>query len=304
MYLPCQVTIREVGPRDGFQSVTAFIPTADKLKIIAAVADAGVKWMETTSFVSRRAIPQLRDAADVMAGVLSPGASPEGMIHAAMVPNIKGAEHALTAGVDELVAIVSASEAHNQANIRCSVDASMAEIEGICSLAHSHKIPVTGAIAVTFGCPFQGDVPTSDVFNIVRAYAENGATSVILADTTGMATPIRVTDLVTDFMRRFSNVKPILHFHNNRGIAMANLLAALTVGADTFDTALGGIGGCPYVPKAAGNLATEDVVFMLEDMGIETGINLSKIIDAARVLEKKLGMTLPGQVMKSGPRHL
>lgn len=298
MDLPRQVIIREVGPRDGFQSLKAFLPTADKLDVIEAIAEAGVTQIETTSFVSPQAIPQLKDAAEVMGGV-----SRQGVTHAAMVPNIRGTENALAAATDQLVVVISATEAHNQANVHRGIDASLAELDGIFSLARQHAVPVIGAIAVAFGCPYQGDVPSADVFDIVRAYLEKGAVSVILADTTGMATPIRVANLVEKFRKRFFDAELILHCHNNRGVAMANLLAALTAGVTRFDTALGGIGGCPYVPQASGNLATEDVVFMLEDMGIMTGIDLSKIIQAARLLEKRLGYTLPGQVMKSGPRN-
>jgi len=298
MDFPRQVIIREVGPRDGFQSLKAFLPTADKLDVIEAIAEAGVTQIETTSFVSPQAIPQLKDAAEVMAGV-----SRQRVTHAAMVPNIRGAENALVAAADQLVVVISATEAHNQANVRRGIDASLAELDGIFSLARQHAVPVIGAIAVAFGCPYQGDVPSTDVFDIVKVYLEKGAVSVILADTTGMATPIRVVNLVEKFRTRFFDAELILHFHNNRGIAMANLLAALTAGVTRFDTALGGIGGCPYVPQASGNLATEDVVFMLEDMGVMTGINLPKIIQAARLLEERLGYTLPGQVMKSGPRN-
>ena len=297
MDFPQQVVIREVGPRDGFQSLKTFFPTVDKLNVIEAIVKAGVTQIETTSFVSSQAIPQLKDAADVMEGV-----SRQGVTHAAMVPNMKGAENALAAGADELVVVISASEAHNRANVGRGIDASLDDLDGIFILARQHAVPIIGAIAVAFGCPYQGDVPFPDVFNIVNAYLEKGAVSVVLADTTGMATPIRVTHLVEKFRKRFFDAALILHFHNNRGIAMANLLAGLAAGITSFDTALGGIGGCPYVPQASGNLATEDVVFMLEDMGISTGIDLPKIIQAARLLEKRLGFTLPGQVMKSGPR--
>lgn len=299
MNFPRQVTLREVGPRDGFQSLKKMLSTRDKLDVIEALIAAGVTRMETTSFTSPRAIPQLKDAADIMAGV-----SRQGVTHAALVPNLKGTKRALAAGVDELVFVMSASEAHNQANVRQSIDASLADLDGIFNLARrqGQAVPVIGAVAVAFGCPYQGEVQLKDVFEIASAYIEKGADAVMLADTVGMATPVRVTRLVEAFRGRFGNAGLILHFHNNRGIAMANLLAALTMGVTHFDTALGGIGGCPNVPRAAGNLATEDVVFMLEDMGIQTGIDLPKVIEAAKLLEKQLGFTLPGQVMKSGPR--
>jgi hydroxymethylglutaryl-CoA lyase len=297
MNLPLKVTLREVGPRDGFQSLRDFIPTEQKLQIIEAIVRAGAKNIEATSFVSPKAIPQMRDAHEVMQGVPRSGCT-----YSALVPNFKGAQMAIQAGVDNLVVVISASDAHNKANVRRSIDESIAELEAIFRLAGEKGVPVTGAIGVAFGCPYQGDVPHADVFKLTEAYLSGGAQSIILADTTGMATPPRVASLVEEFQERFVGTGFSLHFHNNRGTAMANLLRALDVGASVFDTALGGIGGCPNVPQAAGNLPTEDVVYMLEDMGIDTGIDLIAIIEAAHMLEKIVAQILPGQVMKSGPR--
>ena len=297
MDLPSKVKLREVAPRDGFQSLKDFLPTEQKLQIIEAVVKAGVKDVEATSFVSPKAIPQLRDAADLLAQVPR-----QGVTHAAMVPNLRGAQNAIASKADQLVVVMSATEAHNQENVKRSINESLGDLDAIFSLAKENDTPVIGALAVSFGCPYQGDVPEEDVFRVVDAYIQRGAASVILADTTGMTTPTRVERMVLQFQKRFPGVEFALHFHNNRGTAMANLLSALMAGATTFDTALGGIGGCPYVPQAAGNLPTEDVVFMLEDMGVSTGIDLEAIIRAACLLEKILGYTLPGQVMKSGPR--
>ena len=297
MDLPSKVKLREVAPRDGFQSLKDFLPTEQKLQIIEAVVQAGVKYIESTSFVSPKAIPQLRDATDLLAQVPR-----EGIIHAAMVPNLRGAQNAIAARADQLVVVISATEAHNQENVRRSIDESLGDLDSIFTLAKESDTPVIGALAVSFGCPYQGDVPEKDVFRVVDEYISRGAVSIILADTTGMTTPARVEQMVLKFRDRFPGVEFTLHFHNNRGTAMANLLTALMAGATTFDTALGGIGGCPYVPQAAGNLPTEDVVFMLEDMGVSTGIDLEAIIGAAHLLEKILGYSLPGQVMKSGPR--
>ena len=297
MDLPSKVKLREVAPRDGFQSLKDFLPTEQKLQIIEAVVQAGVKYIESTSFVSPKAIPQLRDATDLLAQVPR-----EGIIHAAMVPNLRGAQNAIAARADQLVVVISATEAHNQENVRRSIDESLGDLDAIFTLAKESDTPVIGALAVSFGCPYQGDVPEKDVFRVVDEYISRGAVSIILADTTGMTTPARVEQMVLKFRDRFPGVEFTLHFHNNRGTAMANLLTALMAGATTFDTALGGIGGCPYVPQAAGNLPTEDVVFMLEDMGVSTGIDLEAIIGAAHLLEKILGYSLPGQVMKSGPR--
>lgn len=292
-----RVRIREVGPRDGFQSWPDFVPTEQKLEIIRLLIEAGVEEMETTSFVSPKAIPQMRDAAEVLAAVPRGGC-----IHSPLVPNLKGATLALDSGADQLVVVISASDPHNLANVRRTIDESLSDLLGIFKLARERGKPVVGSIAVAFGCPYQGEVPEEDVFRLAEAYVSGGAASMVLADTTGMATPPRVKQLVGSFARRFPGIPYSLHFHNNRGTAMANLYAALEAGADAFDAALGGIGGCPNVPQAAGNLATEDVVYMLEDMGCDTGIDLMKLIAAALRLEAILGRTLFGQVMKSGPR--
>jgi len=297
MALPDEVKIREVAPRDGFQSLKIFLPTEKKLLIINAILDAQVREIEATSFVSPSAIHQFKDAAELVAKLPR-----QSITYAALVPNLRGARDAIKAHIDRLVVVISATEAHNQENVRRSVNESIADLDAIFELARAHNTPVTGAVSVSFGCPYQGDVPQKDVYSLVKAYISRGATSIILADTTGMATPHRVEKMVAQFQDTFPDTNLILHFHNNRGTAMANLLAAVKVGANSFDTSLGGIGGCPYVPQAAGNLPTEDVVYMLEDMGIRTGINLESIIKAAQLLEKTLGYTLPGQVMKSGPR--
>jgi hydroxymethylglutaryl-CoA lyase len=292
-----KIRIREVGPRDGFQSWPEFVPTEQKLEVIRMLIDAGVQEMETTSFVNPKAIPQMRDAAEVMAGVPRTGC-----LHAPLVPNLKGAVLALDNAADKLVVVISASDAHNLANVRRTIAESLSDLKAIFELACQRGKPVVGSMAVAFGCPYQGDVPEDDVFRLADAYITGGAASVVLADTTGMATPPRVMKLVKGFAHRFPETPYSLHFHNNRGTAMANLYAALEAGAGMFDAALGGIGGCPNVPQAAGNLATEDVVYMLEDMGCDTGIDLMKLIIAAQRLEAILGRTLFGQVMKSGPR--
>jgi hydroxymethylglutaryl-CoA lyase len=292
-----KIHIREVAPRDGFQSWPEFVPTDKKIEIIRRMIEAGVTEMETTSFVSPRAIPQMRDAAEVMAGVPKGGC-----IHGPLVPNLKGAELALDSGADKLVVVISTTDAHNLANVRRTVAESLIDLQSIFALARKRNKPVMGAMAVAFGCPYQGDVADDEVYRLADAYISGGASSVILADTTGMATPTRIVKMIRGFTNRFPQIPYSLHLHNNRGAAMANLYAALEAGADTFDTALGGIGGCPNVPLAAGNLPTEDVVFMLEDMGYDTGIDLLKIIAASRQMEAILGGTLPGQVMKSGPR--
>lgn len=297
MKLPSKVKIREVGPRDGFQSLKNFLPTEKKLKIIEALIQAGVNNIEATSFVSPKAVPQLKDAMYLMALVPR-----NDVTYSVLVPNLKGAQDAIASNADELVVVISASETHNQKNIHRTIGESLGDLEPIFKLSKEKCIPIIGAISVSFGCPYEGNVPEKHVFRIVESCLSRGASSIILADTTGMATPIRVHDIVRQFLSQYPETELSLHFHNNRGTAIANLLTSLMEGVTTFDTSLGGIGGCPYVPQASGNLPTEDVVFMLEDMGVSTGIDLEKLIEAAELLENFLGHTLPGQVMKSGPR--
>jgi hydroxymethylglutaryl-CoA lyase len=297
MNYPSKIKIREVGPRDGFQIQKAFIPTDDKIEIIEALVAAGVSDVEATAFVSPKAVPQMRDASEVIAK-----APKNGAIYSALVPNLRGAQNAMATDVDEIVVVISASDAHNKANMNRTVDESIADLDAIFALAAEKGTRVIASAATAFGCPYQGDVPDADVLKLLDAYKSRGADGLILADTTGMATPVRVEKYVKMVQDRYPDTELILHLHDNRGTAMANLLTAMMCGATTFDTALAGLGGCPYVPQAAGNLPTEDVVYMMDDMGIETGIDLEAVIRAALRLEKMLGKMLPGQVMKSGPR--
>lgn len=296
MRLPDKVRIREVAPRDGFQSWPEFVPTEIKLEVIKAVKAAGVTEFETTAFVSPKAVPQMADAGDVIKAAPRQGAT-----HAALVPNLRGAENAVAAGVDQLNVVISASEAHNMANFRRPIADSMAALEPIFQLAHKNNVGVIGAVAVAFGCPFSGEVPVADVVKLIETYVNYGSEAIALGDTTGMATPLRIQQMVGALQDRFPDKPLSLHLHNNRGTGMANLLAGLQAGVTMFDAALGGIGGCPNVPQASGNLPTEDVVCMLEDMGVDTGINLEVLLEAARFLEKCLKQVLPGQVLKSGP---
>jgi hydroxymethylglutaryl-CoA lyase len=291
-----EVRIREVGPRDGFQYVKQFIPTDTKLEIIQSLSDAGISEMETTSFANPSTLPQFKDAEEVMKRV-----SKKRTIHSAMVFNRRGAESAIVSGTARLVTVISASETHNRKNLGKSIAGSIAAMDEMFFCAKENGIPVDGAIAVSFGCPFEGRVSQEVVMKIADAYVSKGASVIILADTTGLAVPTQVESMVGLFRDRFPDTPLSLHFHNNRGNAMANLLAALLSGVDRFDTALGGIGGCPFVPKAAGNIPTEDAVSMLAEMGIQTGIKVGDLILAARRLEMILGETLPGQVMKDEP---
>ncbi len=294
--LPPHVRLREVGPRDGLQSVTTFVATDAKVEMIHNLAAAGLGEIEVTSFVSDKVIPQMVDAETVMQRL--DGAR---FTRSVLVPTPKRAGQAIASGADQLIVFLSASEAHNRANVNRSIAASLDGLDAVFRLAGNSAVPVMGAIAVSFGCPYEGDVPLERVLDIAASFRDLGATGLIIGDTTGMATPNRVIAFVEAYQDRFASDDFSLHFHNNRGTAMANLYAALGAGATTFDTALGGIGGCPTVPQASGNLSTEDVVCMLDELGIETGIDLERLIVAAQHLEQVLGYKLPGQVMKSGP---
>lgn len=293
---PSHVKLREVAPRDGLQSLSQVLPTRTKLDLIRRAVAAGIGEIEVTSSVSPRLLPQLADAVEVLAGL---GGVP--VVKAVLAPTADRARQAIDAGADQIVAFMSASESHNRANVKRSVAESMAEMGGICRLAAEADVPVVAALAVSFGCPFENSVPRRHVFDLAARMRDHGAASLIFGDTVGMAVPTQVDGFVRAFRDHFGDLPFSLHFHNNRGLAMTNLYAALGAGATTFDTSIGGIGGCPTVPQAAGNLATEDVVLLLDNLGIETGIDLAAVIDAARFLERALGFPLPGQAMKSGP---
>jgi hydroxymethylglutaryl-CoA lyase len=292
-----RVTITEVGTRDGFQSEPAFIPTAVKAGILDALIAAGLRHIEATSFVSPRAVPQLADAHDLLALVRRRADA-----HlAALVPNARGAERALGAGVDEMVCFVSASETHNQANLNASIDGSLANVAEIAAIARG-STPLRGAVACAFGCPFEGEVPVDAALRIVDAYATLGIERLTLGDTTGMATPPTVTRLVQAIGARFPAVRIALHFHNTRGVGLANVMVGLDLGVREYEASIGGLGGCPFAPGATGNVCTEDLVYLLEESGFDTGVDLDALIAVARRVEEVMGRVLPGQVMKAGPR--
>lgn len=298
MNLPKTVRIREVGPRDGFQMEREFIPTATKIEIINALVRTGLCLFEATSFVSPRAIPQMRDAAQVLAGI----DRHEGMEVGALVPNIRGAENAAAAGVDEIVLLVSASESHNRSNINQSIEGSLRGFETMADIASEAGITVRGSISVVFGCPFEGNVPVENVDRIVERMAALGITAVTLGDTTGMATPPIVRRVCRSVMDKYPGLEIGLHFHNTRGLGLVNVYEALGMGFDIFESSIGGLGGCPFAPGATGNVCTEDLVYMMEELGLETGIDLVELIRVAKKVEETVGRELPGQVMKSGRR--
>ena len=292
-----RVAVTEVGTRDGFQSEAAFIPTADKAGVIDALIGAGVTHVEATSFVSPRAVPQLADAHEVLARV----ARRADAHLSALVPNPRGAERALGAGVDEMVSFVSASETHNRANLNAPIADSLANVAQVAAIARGH-VPLRGAIACAFGCPFEGEVPVDAALRVVDAYAALGIDRLTLGDTTGMATPPTVARLVQAIAGRFPQMRVALHFHNTRGIGLANVMVGLDLGVREFESSIGGLGGCPFAPGATGNVCTEDLVYLLEESGFDTGVDLDALIAVAQRVEAIVGRTLPGQVMKAGPR--
>ena len=295
---PLQAEITEVGPRDGFQAERAFVPTAQKIELIDRLIGAGVPRIEATSFVSPRAVPQLADAEEVVRGV----DRTRGAVLAALVPNKRGALRAAEAGVDEMAVFLSASESHNRKNVNRSIEESLAGFEEVARVAADAGTPLHGAISTAFGCPFEGDVPAARVGGIARRLRQLGLAGVSLGDTTGMATPPLVAVAVAAVREAAPGLGLGLHFHNTRGIGLANVMAGLELGVDKYESSFGGIGGCPFAPKATGNVCTEDLVYLLEEMGIGTGIDLRKLSGIACDVEAAVGHDLPGQIMKAGLR--
>ena len=290
--------IREVGPRDGLQN-EAPVPVADRVRLIDALAATGLRRIEAASFVHPAAIPAMAGAEDVLAAVeRRPGVS-----FTALVPNRRGAERALAAGADELETILSASTTHNQKNLKRTPDETIEEIAGIVELAHAAGRPVDAAVATCFGCPYEGDIDPAVVAAYARRLLDLGADTVFFGDTTGMGSPRRVGLLLDAVEAAGIDLSVIgLHFHDTRGTGLANAYAALQRGLARFDASIGGLGGCPYAPGASGNIATEDLVHMVEDLGVDTGIDLDRLIAAAHLAEGIVGRRLPGQVMRAGPR--
>ena len=292
-----RVRVTEVGTRDGFQSEERFIDTAVKAEIIDALIAAGVRHIEATSFVSPRAVPQLADAHEM----LSLLTRRKDASIAALAPNARGAERALGAGVDEIVCFVSASEMHNRANLNASIDESLANVDEVAAIVRG-KVHVRGAVACAFGCPFEGEVPVEAAMRVVDHYAKLGVDALTLGDTTGMATPPTVARLVQAVAERYPSLPVALHFHNTRGVGLANVMTGLDLGVREYESSIGGLGGCPFAPGATGNICTEDLVYLLEESGFDTGIDLPALIEVARRVESVIGRQLPGQVMKAGPR--
>jgi hydroxymethylglutaryl-CoA lyase len=295
--LPARISVREVGPRDGLQNEDP-VPATAKIALIDQLAKTGVSRIEAVSFVRAEAIPQMADADEVWAGVTKDPA----VRYSALAPNLRGARRALDAGFTEVEAVVSASDTHNRKNVNRSTPQSQDEIAVIIEEAHRRGATCQVVVATAWGCPYEGDVPVDRVLAVAGRAVADGADAISFGDTTGMATPRRVRDLVGSFRSRHPDVPLNLHFHNTRGTGLANVLAALELGVDDFDASVGGLGGCPYAPGASGNIATEELVYMVEDMGVGTGIDLAAMIEAAGAAERIVGRELSSQVLRAGPR--
>jgi len=295
--IPGRISLREVGPRDGLQNEDP-VPTPAKIALIDRLGHTGVGRIEAVSFVRADAIPQMADADEVWHGI----SRAPSVRYSALVPNLRGARRALDAGLTEIEAVVSASGTHNRKNVGRSTEASLDDIAVLIGEAHDRGATCQVIIATAWGCPYEGEVPVSRVVSVAGRALADGADSASFGDTTGMATPTRVRALVGAFRSAHPDTALNLHFHNTRGTGLANVLAALELGVADFDAAVGGLGGCPYAPGATGNIATEELVYMAEDMGVATGIDLEAMIAAAGEAEGIVGRTLPSQVLRAGPR--
>jgi len=290
-----RIYFNEVATRDGFQIEPAFIPTDVKVALIDELSHCGYAKIEVTSFTSPKAIPMLRDAEEVMGRIQRV----PGVEYTVLVPNLRGAERALESKADELNLVMSMSETHNLANLRMPREKSFAGLREVIALARGH-VPVNVSLSCCFGCPMEGDVPEGEVLRWADRFAELGVRGLTICDTTGMAHPAQVSRLTRVLRQRFGSLQLTLHFHNTRGMGLANVLASVQQGIDRFDGSLGGLGGCPYAPGATGNICSEDAIHMLQAMGHDTGIDLPRLLQAARRLPEVVGHDVPGQVAKAG----
>jgi hydroxymethylglutaryl-CoA lyase len=297
--LPKTIRIREVGPRDGFQNEPEVIPTEEKVRLIGMLADAGLKRIEVTSFVRPDVIPQLADGAEV----LSRFEPREGVAYSVLIPNRKGLENALKLRdrFREANFFLSASETHNRKNVNRTIAESLADLEGTIGAAREAGLRCEGVISTSFGCPYEGEVPPERVFEIAERLRDFGCEEVAFGDTTGMANPRQVGEFFTAARERLPDVELTAHFHNTRGQGLANVLAALEQGIDSFESSFGELGGCPVPPGSTGNISTEDLVSMLEEMGVRTGVDLPKLIVASAEAQKVLGRPLGAHLLTAGP---
>ncbi|MGN6557748.1 MAG: hydroxymethylglutaryl-CoA lyase [Solirubrobacterales bacterium] len=297
--IPSAVRIREVGPRDGFQNEPETIATEDKVRLVEMLAHTGLRRLEVTSFVRADVVPQLADGREV----LERAQIPDEVSVSILVPNMRGLESALEVRdrIDEVNVFLSASETHNRHNVNRSVEESLTGLEHVLARATEEGLRCEGVISTSFGCPYEGYVPVERVFEIARRLSAAGAVEIGFGDTTGMANPVQVGEFFRRAAEELPEVERTAHFHDTRGQALANVLAALEVGVDSFESSFGELGGCPVPPGATGNVASEDLVSMLEEMGIETGVDLGKLLAAARAAQEVLGRPLGSHTLIAGP---
>lgn len=293
-----KVHIQEVSPRDGLQNECQFVDTDAKVALVDALSECGFSKIEVTSFTSPKAIPALRDAEAVMHRIKR---NPN-VVYTALVPNMRGALRAMECQIDEINVVMSVSESHNQANLRMSREASFFQLGEVISAVKSTPSRINVSLSTVFGCPIEGDIREDDVFSLVEKFYALGVDGITLCDTTGMAYPRQVSRIAMHAKASAPHLDLTLHFHNTRGMALANTLAALDAGVTRFDSCLGGIGGCPYAPGATGNVCTEDLVHMLETNGIDTGVNLESVLDVSRRLPALIGHDIPSHILKAGHR--
>jgi hydroxymethylglutaryl-CoA lyase len=292
---PTRVTIVEVGPRDGLQNESTRVEAADRIAFVDLLSQAGFTEIEAGAFVSPKWVPQMADTEAVFAGITRRA----GVRYSALVPNLAGLERAHASGVRDVAVFAAASETFSRKNINQGIDQSLATYRDVCAHATSLGIRVRGYVSTAFGCPFEGDVPLSRVADVSAALAAMGADQIAVSDTIGVAHPGQVPRVIEAVAARVPLDRIALHFHDTRGMAAANVLAALDLGVTTFDASAGGLGGCPYAPGATGNVATEDLLYMLDGLGIESGIDLARVVDASAFIEARIGHRLPSRYYRA-----
>ena len=295
MRYPSNVTVVEVGPSDGLQNEAVAIPADDKVNFVDRLSAAGLPVIEAGAFVSPKWVPQMADTSDVFRGI----ARRAGTRYTAIVPNLEGLERAHASGVDEVGIIAAASDTFSLRNINQDVDASLDTYRAVCARASELHVRVRGYVSTAFGCPFEGEVPPARVASVAEALMNMGAFEVAISDTIGIAHPGRVRGVIAVIAERVPLHAVALHFHDTRGTALANVLTALELGISTFDASAGGLGGCPYAPGATGNLATEDLIYVLNGLGIETGVDLNALVQASAFIEPKVGHPLPSRYYRA-----
>ncbi|MBP6018079.1 MAG: hydroxymethylglutaryl-CoA lyase [Burkholderiaceae bacterium] len=294
-----KVYIQEVAPRDGFQGESRFIDTADKISFINHLSNCGFAKIEVTSFTSPKAIPALSDAETVMKGIVRNSS----VVYSSLVPNVRGAQRALESGVDELNLVMSVSESHNRSNLRMSREASFSALVDVINYVGNATVSINVSLSTVFGCPFDGNVDFASVLQLVDRFAELGVDGITFCDTTGMAYPTQVQKISSTLVEHYAPLDLTMHFHNTRGMALANTLAAVDAGIYRFDSSVGGIGGCPFAPGASGNTCTEDLVHMLHLMGYDTGVDLGMLVATAAQLPDMVGHEIPSYILKAGSRE-